>query len=165
MLTVKMIRWSPFFAGLSEEQVAHIARAAKEIDVGTGHIFFSEGDTIDTFYLVQEGTVDITINIPDREHEHTYVEQLTRNMSMEPVTVTTISVGEIFGWSALIPPHESTANAIAANHCRVIAVDCENLRSIFRQDCEFHNLMLIKAAQTVRSRLRDMRIESLAFVA
>jgi len=165
MLTVKMIRWSPFFAGLSEEQIAHIARAAKEIDVGTGHIFFSEGDTIDTFYLVQEGTVNITINIPDREQEHTYIDQLTRNMSMEPVTVTTIGVGDIFGWSALIPPHESTATAISATHCRVIAVDCKSLLSAYEQDCEFHNLMVIKAAQTVRRRLRDMRIESLAFVA
>ena len=165
MLAAKMIRWSPFFTGLSDEQIAHIARAAKEIDVGTGHIFFKEGDSLDTFYLVQEGTVDITINIPDRDQEHTYVEQLTRNMIMEPVTVTTIGVGDIFGWSALIPPHESTASAISSTHCRVIAVDCKSLRPAYERDCEFHNLMLIKAAQTVRSRLRDMRIESLAFVA
>ena len=165
MLAVKMIRWSPFFVGLSEEQVAHIARAAKEIEVGTDHIFFNEGDELDTFYLVQEGTVNITVSIPDRGQEHSYVEQITRNMSMEPVTVSTVGVGDIFGWSALIPPHESTANAIAASPCRVIAVDCENLHSAFAQDCEFHKLMVIKAAQTVRSRLRDMRIESLAFVA
>ena len=165
MLTAKMIRWSPFFVGLSDEQIAYITRAATEIEVGTDHIFFNAGEEIDTFYLVQEGKVDITIDIPDRNQVHLYVDQLTRNMSMEPITVTTIGIGEIFGWSALIPPHESTANAIADTHCRVIAVDCVNLRSVFEQDCEFHNLMLIKAAQTVRSRLRDMRIESLAFVA
>ena len=165
MLAVKMIRWSPFFTGLSDEQIAHITRAAKEIEVGTDHVFFNEGDELDTFYLVQEGKVDITINIPERDQVHSYVDQITRNMSMEAITVSTIGVGDVFGWSALIPPHESTANAIAANYCRVIAVDCENLRSIFKQDCEFHNLMVIKAAQTVRSRMRDLRIESLSFVA
>lgn len=165
MLAVKMIRWSPFFTGLSEEQIAHIARAAKEIEVVADHIFFSEGDELDTFYLVQEGTVNITINIPDRNQAHSFVDQISRSMSMEPITFSTVGVGDIFGWSAIIPPHESTANAVASTNCRVIAVNYVVLEPILDEDCDFAYLMVMKAAQTVRNRLRDMRIESLAFVA
>jgi len=164
MLAVRMIRWSPFFIGLSDEQVAHIARVTEEMDVEAGSWFFSEGEELDTFYLVQEGAVDITIGIPDRNHEHKYVDQITRHMKMEQITVCTIIVGEIFGWSAIIPPHESTASAIAKTPCRVIGVNYSALQPVLDDDCDFAYKLAIKAAQTVRGRLRAMRVESMAFI-
>ena len=164
MLAVTRIRWSPFFTGLSDDQVAHIARAAEEYEVEPGSVFFNEGDDLDTFYLVQEGSVDITIGVPDREEEHKLVDQIFRTMKMEQITVSSAGVGDMFGWSALIPPHTSTAHATASTPCRVIAVNCNELRPILVDDCEFAYKMALKAAQTTRSRLRDRRIESLAFV-
>ena len=68
----------------------------------------------------------------------------------------------MFGWSALVPPHTSTANAKAMTSCRVAVFDMEELRPILEVDCRFAYLMLLKAAQIVRGRLRDRRIESLA---
>lgn len=164
MIAGRRIRWSPFFAGLSEDQVAHIARFASEFEVEPGFVFFSEGDDLDTFYLIQEGAVDITIGIPEREGEHKLVDQLYRSMKMEQINVSSVGVGDIFGWSALIPPHTSTANAIASSACRVIAVNCIELRPLLVDDYEFAYQMVLKAAQTIRNRLRDRRIESLAFV-
>ncbi len=164
MLAVKRIRWSPFFTGLSHDQIAHIARVAEEYEVEAGTVFFSEGDNLDTLYLVQEGSVDITIGIPDREQEHKFVDQITRNMIMEQVSVSSVGVGNMFGWSAFIPPHKSTASAIASTPCRVIAINCNQLHQILVDDYEFAYKMALKAAQTIRSRLRDRRIESLAFV-
>ena len=164
MISVKQIRWSPFFTGLSEEQIAHIARAAEEYEVEPGFVFFNEGDDLDTFYLIQDGSVDITIGIPDQEEEHKLVDQIFRTMKMEQITVSSLGVGDMFGWSALISPHTSTASAIASTLCRVIAVTCTELCTTWADDYEFAYKMVLKAAQTTRSRMRDLRIESLAFV-
>jgi CRP-like cAMP-binding protein len=163
MVPNRLIRSSPFFFGFNDEQIAHIAKASQGMEVDAGHKFFCEGAELDNFFLIKKGSVDITIGIPDRKVRHTFVEQLTRNMVMEEIAVSKVSEGDIFGWSAIIPPHESTANAVAATSCRVIAVNFVELGPILDEDCEFAYLMVLKAAQTVRGRLRDMRIESLAF--
>lgn len=163
MVPTRIIRDSPFFYGLNENQIAYIARVSQEIGVESGHKFFCEGEKLDTFYLLKEGSVEITIGVPDRNVKHTFIDQITRNMVMDEIAVSKVGEGEILGWSAIIPPHESTANAIALTPCRLIAVKYSELSPILDEDCKFAYLMVIKAAQTVRSRLRDRRIESLAF--
>lgn len=163
MVPSRLIRSSPFFFGFNDEQIAHIAKASQEIEVETRYKFFCEGEELVNFFLIEKGSVDITIGIPDRNVKHKFVNQLTRNMVMEEIAVSKVSEGDIFGWSAIIPPHESTANAVASTCCRVIAVNYVELGSILDEDCDFAYLMVLKAAQTVRSRLRDRRIESLAF--
>jgi hypothetical protein len=40
--------------------------------------------------------------------------------------------------------------------------ECEELRQVFEDDCPFGLVMMQKAAQVIRERLRDMRIQSLA---
>lgn len=163
MMLASSIRWNPFFSGLDDDQIAHIAKASRKMDVESGYEFFHEGEEIDAFYLVKEGTVSLTMGIPDREKKHTFVNQLTRNMDMEEIEVNTITEGQIFGWSALISPHISTASAVATTPCMVIAIDCVQLRQIFEKDHAFACLMTLKAAQTIRDRLRSMRIETIAF--
>ena len=81
------------------------------------------------------------------------------------VTVSTVGAGDVFAWSALVPPHTATASAKAATRCRVVGFDCEALRPIFEEDRTLAYLMLLKVAQVVRGRLRDTRIENLAEIA
>jgi len=152
-------RWSPFFVGLDDEQIACIARVSKQAEYKPGDCFFVEGEELDTFYLVQEGSVNLTIGVPASNKEHKFVDQLTRNMEMDQIAVSTIREGNIFGWSAIIPPHTSTANAIAATDCQIVAVKYQDLKPVFENDFEFAYKMAIKAAQTTRSRLRMSRME------
>lgn len=163
MVLARLINSVPFFNGLKDGQTDQIAKVSHLMDVEAGYKFFSEGDELDTFYLIEHGFVDITIGIPDRTVKHKFVDQLTRNMLMEEIAVSRVSEGEIFGWSAIIPPHESTANAVAATPCSLIAVNYRKLGPVLDQDPDFACMMAIKAAQIVRKRLRDRRIESLAF--
>ena len=73
MVPARLIRSNPFFFGLNDEQIAHIAQASHEIEVEAGYKFICEGEELDTFYLVEGGSVDITIGIPDRNVEHKFV--------------------------------------------------------------------------------------------
>ena len=163
MLVKRIIRWSPFFVGLNDEQIAYIARVSEQTEVKTGDCFFVEGEELDTFYLVQKGSVNLTIGVPASNKEHKFVDQITRNMDMEQITVSTIREGNIFGWSAIIPPHTSTANAIAATDCQIVAVNYQDLKPVLENDFEFAYKIAIKAAQTTRSRLRESRMEGLAY--
>jgi CRP-like cAMP-binding protein len=83
----------------------------------------------------------------------------------QEVVSSTINPVDIFAWSALVPPYQSTAGAKATTTCRIVAFDCVQLRPYFESDYQFAYLMTQRAAQGFRERLNDMRIESLAYVA
>jgi CRP-like cAMP-binding protein len=154
----------PFFAGLDADYKRILAEAANRVSVKPGYYFFREGEEIDNFHLVVDGEIAIYIDVPDRNVEQTLTMQLTRELATEEITVSTVGRGEIFGWSALIPPHKSTAGAKVAKPSHVIEFNCKELRSIFKSDSYFAYLMTLKAAQVIRQRLRDRRVEMLAEV-
>ncbi|MBN1993550.1 MAG: cyclic nucleotide-binding domain-containing protein [Anaerolineae bacterium] len=164
MISPEIIRRYSFFAGLSHEHVITLAKVAEEIVVETGHYFFHEGDELDQLYLVVEGAVAIVIEVPAADVEHKLSEQFTGELKTEDVVLSAIGPGEVFGWSALVPPHQATTSGKATTPGRVIALDAQELLSIFEDNCRFGYLMIQKMAQVVRDRLRDMRTESLAHI-
>jgi len=162
MFPVEELRKHPFFAGLKPEYIKALAKSVQEINAREGDFFFYEGDILDHFYLLRDGLVAFVIEIPDRNEVQTLTRQLTGTLLNRDVIVSTIREGNIFGWSALVPPHKSTTGAKAQTACRVFSFDCEQIRPLCSEDHEFGHLMTQKAAQVIRDRLRDMRIESLA---
>jgi CRP-like cAMP-binding protein len=164
MVSPELLRRYPFFSCLSHDQLATLAMAGQEITVEARHHFFMEGDKLRYMYFLLEGNVDITIGVPDRKAEQDVREQIMGNFIAEDIVVSHIVPGQLFGWSAMIPPNTSTAGAVSVYSSRVVAFDCEALMQVFEEDCPFANLMLQKVAKVIRARLRDMRIQSLAFV-
>lgn len=164
MISSELIRRYPFFSGLNLDQITALAAVADELTVEAGHYFFHEGDILSELFFVMDGKVDIAVSVPDRNHIQHIAEQIMGNFVTEDVTVSSVGPGQLFAWSALIPPHVSTAGAKAIIPTRVLAFDNEDLSRIFQEDCNFGYLMLQKIANVIRQRLRDMRIQSLAYV-
>lgn len=162
MISIELLRRYPFFAGFTCEQTDDLARVAEEITVKADHQFISEGERLANFFLVLEGTVGVIIKVPDKGIEQSLTRHITNNFITRDVTVSTVDEGEIFGWSALIPPNISTANAKSLTSCRVLVFDYQTLKPIINEDCCFGHLLTLRAAQTIRDRLRDRHIESLA---
>ena len=162
MISPELIRRYPFFAGLDHEHLVTLAKVAEELNVDTGHYFFHEGEELDRLYLVIEGAVAIVIEVPAQDVEHKLSEQFTGDLKTNDIVLSAIGPGEVFAWSALVPPHAATTSGKATTPCRVIAFDGQELLRIFESDCQFGYLMIQKMAQVVRDRLRDMRTESLA---
>jgi CRP-like cAMP-binding protein len=165
MVPNELIRRYPFFAGFNQDQIADLAHAAKQVSAKKGYRFIKEGQRLTSFYLVLDGTVGITIKIPDRGTQQSLTRQITNNLITRDVTVSTVGQGEMFGWSALVPPNISTADAKALIDCRVLELNYQALEPIFEEDCCFGHLLTLKAAQVLRNRLRDARIENLAELA
>jgi CRP-like cAMP-binding protein len=162
MISTELIRRYPLFAGLDRKQLEALASFARELSVKAGEHIFKEKVELDKFYLVIQGEVAIYISVPDRNLEQKLVDQLYRRFAAQEVTVATVGPGEMFGWSALIPPNISTAGAKTKTDCLVIEFNYQDLEPLFEEDDRFAYLMTLKAAQTIRGRLQNMHIESLA---
>lgn len=164
MISPEILRRYPLFAGLKHDHLVAVADAAEEIQVEAGHYFFREDDQLDTIYVNVRGAVAVVIELPDPAAAESVAGQLTGSIPTKDAVVSTVGPGEAFGWSSLVPPHVSTATTKALTDCTVIAIDCTGFRKTFETDCEFGWLMTQKAAQILRQRLKDLRLESLAFL-
>jgi CRP/FNR family transcriptional regulator, cyclic AMP receptor protein len=164
MISPELIRRYPFFAGLTHEHIITLAKVAEEATVEAGHYFFHEGDELTHFHIVLEGAVAIMIELPARNVEHKLAEQFSGALQTREEVLSAIGPGEVFGWSALVPPNQAMSSAKATTPCRGVAFDAKQLLKIFETDCGLGYLMMQKMAQVVRDRLRDMRTESLAHI-
>ncbi len=150
MVSPELLRRYKFFAGLSIDQIITLAKTANEAAVEAEHVFFHEGEQLSRFYILLEGTVAITIELPRHDKE---------------TVLSTLGPGDVFAWSGLVPPHETTAGAKALTPCRVVSFDCKEIRRSFETDWHLGYIMMQGAAQTVRQRLRALRMETLAYFA
>ena len=162
MVSLELIRRYPYFAGLNLEQLTTLAKLTNEVAVESEHYFFHEGDELDSFYIIVEGSATVVIEVPDPEAEQKLSGQLIGELKTKDVVISAVGPGEVFAWSALVPPHKAVAGVKATTPCRVIAFNAKELLAVFEDDCVFGYLMMQKVAQVVRDRLQGLRIESLA---
>lgn len=150
MISPELIRRFPFFSGFNQDQIVTLAKYAEEIHAEKNYYFHKEGDELTNFFIIVEGEVNIMSTLPQKDKE---------------VIISTLSAGDLFGWSALVPPYVATAGAKAVIPTNVIAFNAKELLNIFNSDCKFGYLMMQKVAQVIRDRLNAIRIETLAYQA
>jgi CRP-like cAMP-binding protein len=109
---------------------------------------------------VLEGQVEITLALLEQGSRAPIYELAEKKRE---ITVSTVGVGDVFAWSALVPPYKATSNGKALGACKAVAFDCTELRARFATDTAFGYQMMVKIAQVVRDRLHDMHQESLAY--
>ncbi|MBX7236818.1 MAG: Crp/Fnr family transcriptional regulator [Caldilineales bacterium] len=162
MISPEIIRRYPFFAGFTYDDTVKLANVAEEMHVEAGYCFFHENELLAHIYFALEGAVGVVMELPAPDVEHPVSDQFTGQLKTQDVVVSPIGPGELFGWSALVPPCQASAGAKALTACRVLAFDAARLNKLFAEDCRFGYLMMQKLADVIRARLRDLRIESLA---
>jgi len=81
------------------------------------------------------------------------------------VVINTLSTGEVFGWTSLLPPFTAGSGANSATSCKLVEFTSTDLQEKFEEDYEFGYLMMIKVAQIIRERLDSIVIETLAYQA
>jgi CRP/FNR family cyclic AMP-dependent transcriptional regulator len=150
MVSPELLRRFPFFSGLTDEEIKSIAMVSDEERHEANTFIFREGDKAQKMYVLIEGTVDIMVN--------------TDEEGLERETVSTLTHGDVFCWSAVVEPNLLTASAFAATPARVVAIDGAGLRAMFELDCHLGFRILQKAAVIISSRLKDTRIQMLSLV-
>jgi DNA-binding Lrp family transcriptional regulator len=89
MVGLEALRKSDLFEGLSDDELAAIAKMAREETYDVGVVIFYENDPAKNVYIVREGRVAILIDIG--RGKQTVIDTICRNGS--------------FGWSAMVPPY------------------------------------------------------------
>jgi CRP/FNR family transcriptional regulator, cyclic AMP receptor protein len=152
MISPELLRRYPFFSFLSPDQQRSIAMIGEEVNVLAGETIFHSGEPADTFYLLMDGNVDLNYDVDDalktgRKARH---------------YVGTVNPGDPLSISALIEPYLLTTTAIAANPCRLLAIDAPALRGLANEDPVLDCQLQRQVARAAMARLQTTRVELLA---
>jgi CRP/FNR family cyclic AMP-dependent transcriptional regulator len=135
----------PFFRGLGTEHLKFIAGCGHNVHFRAGQQIFREGDSADLFYVVHHGTALVEINVPGRG----------------PVTVQTITEGEILGWSWLFPPYRWRFDALARDEISATVFDGACLRKKCDSDPVLGYELMKRLSEIVSTRLLSTLLQSL----
>jgi CRP/FNR family transcriptional regulator, cyclic AMP receptor protein len=141
----RIIANHPFFAGLDDGFTNLMVSCASNVRFKAGDYIFKEGDAANTFYLIREGRVAVEVFAPQHK----------------PIIVATLGVGEILGWSWLLPPFQWKFHAHAAEDTRAIALDGKCLRTKCEQNHDLGYEVVKRFAQIIEQRLEATRLQLL----
>jgi CRP-like cAMP-binding protein len=151
MISPETLRFYPLFAGQNDEMLKQIAMLANEIKVEAGHQLFFEGEIAKSLYLVQDGSVVLTMNMGEKGDQR--VEEL------EPV-----SKHEVVGWSSIVKPHIYKMGAYTGEAGHLLAFDGEKLRQLFDDNPNFGYHFVQKLAEVIGERLISKCVQLMSLV-
>lgn len=131
-----------FLKGLSERHLLILASGARPFTNAPGSLLAREGETARYFYLIQSGTVEISI----------------LDAKQGNIEIQKVGPGEVLGWSWLVPPHRWQFDCRAKDQVQGIQFDAEWLRDKCAQDHELGYHLLKQLLQVVASRLASTRL-------
>jgi CRP-like cAMP-binding protein len=76
-------------------------------------------------------------------------------------TLMTIEPGDVFGWSAVVPPYRSTSTVVALQPSEVIVFEAERLRALLGEDDALAATVYPRLLQCVSRRLVATRTQLL----
>lgn len=135
------------FQGLSPEGLERIAAIAGEESHGLGTFVFHEGEMGDKLYLILEGKVRISRELP--------------GMGEEALAV--LGPGESFGEMSLIDDTPRSADARVHERCRLLVITREAFEDLLFVHKDLAYEILWNFVKTLSGRLRDAN-DKMAFM-
>lgn len=96
----------------------HLAALGTLSEIAEGTVIVREGDVCRSLGVVIDGRVALRLRLPGGDDR----------------TILTVDPGDVFGWSAVLPPAIATASAVAILPTRAVLFDGEALRAAFATD-------------------------------
>ncbi len=106
---------SALFRGVGVHALEEVARESIEKQFGKGDVIFREGEPAEEFYILIEGSVEISIG-----------EKAAINFVLG-------RPGEVFGWAALVEPYLRTGTASCSADCKVLSVPSYTMERVMRK--------------------------------
>ena len=108
----------PFFENLEKTYLNQVTGCASNVRFEAGNFIHRHREEANNFYIIRQGKVALDICPPGKK----------------PVTVLTVSEGEILGWAWLVPPYQWHFDVQALELTRAIAFDGKCLRNKCQED-------------------------------
>ncbi|MGD0125586.1 MAG: cyclic nucleotide-binding domain-containing protein [Terriglobia bacterium] len=131
----------PFFTDFPQRYLELVAGCASNVRFAPGEFILHEGEDAGKFYLIREGSVELTIGSERRGQ----------------LSIVTLKGGDILGWSWLFPPYRWRFSARAVEPTRAFAMDGLCLREKAEHDHDLGYELLRRFARVSENRLDTMR--------
>ncbi len=132
-----------FFRKFDDPIAEKIINSSEIKEFRVKDVIIEEYHELSELYILIEGRVILGINIPKKGR----------------INLNTIHPGQIFSWSALFPPHISTAYAVATEPVKVLAIKSGNLRQMVEENASFGYVFMSIIGRTLSQRLADTRFQ------
>ena len=147
MTNLDVIKENYLFRDLSTAQLEKIASISQEKTYQAGQTIFREGDQARELYILQEGKVLLEMRIapyPERSPSPS-------------ATIDVVTKGELFGWSALVPPNVFTLSASTTDRCQVVTIDGGKLTELMDSDPVMGYEIVKRLSKVIAIRLKRSR--------
>jgi CRP-like cAMP-binding protein len=135
----------PFFAALTDAQLAALSEDAVTETFTAGQRLFDEGGIADRFWLIEQGNIALDMRLPGRGDQ----------------IVETLGPGTVLGWSWLHPPYRWHFGAMARVATTTIAFDAASVRRRCDADPAFGYAALRSFTPVITERLQATRLRLL----
>jgi len=143
MLTASVLKGFEPFKGLGDAELAKIAELCREVSLTKDEHVFAEGTRAKNIHLLLSGKVDVVIWVGAPWNK--------------AVTVHQALPGELFGWSALVPPYTYTASANCVEAGEEICIGGSQLADLFDRNPHMGYGVMRSIAAQISARLRETR--------
>jgi len=133
------------FEELNDAQLVKIAELCREEVYEAGAIVVTEGETAKDLYIVEDGKVVLEMTI-----------RLGSGSGRQGV-IDVVTEGQVFGWSAIVEPHQLTMSARCIEKTKVIALDGTELLQLFEEDSYMGYRVMERIVGIVSSRFSNVR--------
>jgi CRP/FNR family cyclic AMP-dependent transcriptional regulator len=137
--TVELLKKVDLFAGLKPEGITLISKVATEETHAVGTKIFQHGDAGDKLYLILDGKVRISRDVP--------------GMGEEALAV--LGPGQVFGEMALLDESPRSADARVHERCRVLAIPKDGFDDLLFMHKDLAYEVLWSMVRMLIGRLRE----------
>ncbi len=142
---VAALNTSWFATGLSEKAQTRLAELGRRFTAEPGTELFREGESSDTFGILVHGRVALRTLVPERGD----------------ITILTVEPGDVYLWSALVPPFRASSTGTAIEPIEAIIFEGAALRAALRDECELAMALYPRLLVAVARRLYATRLQML----
>jgi CRP-like cAMP-binding protein len=144
-VTVELLQAMKLFAELEEPRLEKLAAIARLEHVAVGEAVVREHEPCDAVRVVVDGRVSLTLSVPGREG----------------LVVTSVSSGQVLGWSALTSQREWMATARALKDTSLVVFPGAELLALCDADHELGYFIMRGTFTSVAQRLHDAWLQLL----
>ena len=131
----------PFLRGMPPRQLDALAKTATEVRFPARHRIFADGDYADKFWLIRSGYVALDVLVPGEGR----------------VVIGRVGLGELVGWSWLLPPYHWAFGAVSVTEVTAFQFDARAVRELCAADRELREELSSRLFRVVSGRLLDTR--------
>lgn len=150
MISPEILRRYPIFFGFDDGQLKALAMIAEEVETAEKVVLFEEAQPATTFYLLMEGSIDLTIKSEEENDPR----------SRRDFNVGEINPGEIFGITSVLEPNAAyRLSARTGVRSKYLEFDGAGLRALLIVDRGFAYQLMVVTTKSLMERLHSAQIQ------